>query len=291
MGGYVSAHPDSYTVQLSCGRMSVIDQGRGLPVLLGHGLLWGRAMFVPLLRALRPHCRVLVPELWGHGASGALPPSTRSLADVADHMIELLDALHIERCVVVGSSIGGMWGAHLAARAPQRVAGLAMMNSFLGQEPKAQRTVYEAILDRVAEEDAISRHVADMIVPLFFGSDIARRAPELPRELKRRLSGFTPDQLRRSIVPLGRILFDRRDALPILSQIEAPTLVLAGADDRVHPVHESRIMTTLMDCGLPVVADCGHTATLEQPGRVNAALLDFLRHLAWIQEIDQRAAG
>jgi pimeloyl-ACP methyl ester carboxylesterase len=284
-------HPESYAIQLSSGRISVIDQGQGLPVLLGHGLLWGHAMCVPHRRALRRHCRVLVPEMWGHGASGALPPSTRSLADIADHMIELLDALHIERCVIVGSSIGGMWGAHLAARAPQRVAGLAIMNSFLGQEPKAQRTVYAAILDRVAEEGAISSHVADLIVPLFFGPDIARRAPELPRELRRRLSSFTPDQLRRSIVPLGRILFDRRDALPILSQIEAPTLVLAGADDRVHPVDESRIMTILLDCGLTVVADCGHTATLEQPGRVNAALLDFLGRLSWTQEIDQRAAG
>lgn len=291
MGGYVSARPDSYTIQLSSGRISVIDQGRGLPVLLGHGLLWGHAMCIPQLRALRPHCRVLVPEMWGHGASGALPPSTRTVADIADHMIELLDALHIERCVVVGSSIGGMWGAHLAARAPQRVAGLAIMNSFLGQEPKAKRTVYEAILDRVAEEGTISKHVADLIVPLFFGSDIERRARELPRELRRRLSSFTSDQLRRSIVPLGRIIFGRRDALPILSQIEAPTLVLAGADDRVHPAHESRIMTTLLDCGMTVVAGCGHTATLEQPGRVNAALLDFLSHLAWTREIDQHAAG
>ena len=291
MGGLVSAHPDSKAVQLSSGRMSVIDQGHGLPVLFGHGLLWGPAMCVPQICALRPHCRVLVPELWGHGGSGALPPSTRSLADIADHMIELLDALHIERCVVVGSSIGGMWGAHLAARAPQRVAGLAIMNSFLGPEPKAQRTVYAALLDRVAEEGAISSHVADLIVPLFFGSDITRRAPELPHELRRRLSGFTPDQLRRSIVPLGRLLVDRRDALPILSQIEAPTLVLAGANDRVHPVHESRIMTALLECGMTVVADCGHTATLEQPGRVNAALLDFLGRLAWTQEIDQRAAG
>lgn len=291
MGRFVGVHPDSYAIQLSSGRISVMDQGRGLPVLLGHGFLWGQAMCAPQLRALRPHCRVLVPGMWGHGASGALPPSTRSVADIADHMIELLDALQIERCVIAGSSIGGLWAAHLAARAPQRVAGLVIMNCFLGQVPKAQRTVHEAILDRVAEEGAISEHVADLIVPLLFGSNIERRAPELPCELRRRLLSFTPCQLRRSIVPLGRILFDRPDALPILSQIEAPTLVLAGADDRLHPAQESRRMTSLLDCGLTVVADCGHTATLEQPKRVNAALLDFLRQLAWTREVDQRAAG
>lgn len=285
------ARLNSYEVQLNGSQMSVVDQGCGLPVLLGHGFLWDRAMWAPQLRALSQHCRVLVPEIWGHGSSGALPAGARSMADLADHMLLLLDRLAIERCVIIGSSMGGMWGSHLAARAPQRVAGLVVMNSFLGVEPAPQRAVYSAILDQVAVDGAVGDNLADLIVPLFFAPDIDRRAPELPRELRRRLSSFPPEVLRHSIVPLGRIIFARPCALPILSQIEAPTLVLAGAEDRARPVHESEIMARLLGCALTVVPRCGHTATLEQPQRVNAALLDFLRELDWTRPTNERLAG
>lgn len=278
-------------VQLSAGRISVVDQGRGLPVLLGHGFLWDHDMWAPQIGALSRHCRLLVPEMWGHGASSALPPATRTLSDLADQMIELLDMLEIDRCVVAGSSMGGMWGAHLAARAPDRVAGLVLMNSFLGEEPALQRAAYRGLLDQVAADGGVSDQLADTIVPLFFAPDVASRTPELPHDLRRRLAAFAPAVLRQSIVPLGRMIFDRPDALSILSQIRAPTLVLAGAGDRARPPHESEEMARLMDAELTVIPACGHTATLEQPEHVTAALLGFLQRLNWAGEGDQPATG
>ena len=167
-------------IQLTEGRMSVLDQGQGLPVLLGHGFLWDRAMWAPQIAALSRHCRVLVPYMWGHGASAMLP-RRRSLADLAHHMVELLDQLEIDRCVVAGSSMGGMWAAHLAARAPQRVVGLVIMNSSLGAEPAAQRATYAAILDQVAADGAVSDRLADLIFPLFFAGDIDQRAAPATR--------------------------------------------------------------------------------------------------------------
>jgi pimeloyl-ACP methyl ester carboxylesterase len=151
--------------------------------------------------------------------------------------------------------------------------------------------VYGAILDQVAADGAVNEQLADLIVPLFFAPDIDRRAPDLPRALRRRLWSFAPEVLQRSIVPLGRIIFDRPDALPILSQIEAPTMILAGAEDRARPPQESEIMARLLNCRLTVVRRCGHTATLEQPEAVNAALLGFLHQLDWTRDVNQRAAG
>jgi pimeloyl-ACP methyl ester carboxylesterase len=280
MTGY-DAREHGYRLQLSGGRVAVQDVGSGPPVLLAHGFLWDRAMWAPQVRALSRHCRLIVPDMWGHGRSGALPPGKRGMDDLADQMIELLDRLEIDCCVLAGSSMGGMWAAHLATRAPSRVAGLVIMNSSLDAEPAAQRAVYAAILDRVASEGMVSDHIADLIVPLFFSADIASRRPELPRELRRRLAAFTPDALRHAIVPLGRIIFDRPEALAILSELEAPTLVIAGEDDRARPLHESAEMARLLGCGVAVLPNCGHTATLEQPERVNGLLLQFLNRLGW----------
>jgi pimeloyl-ACP methyl ester carboxylesterase len=268
-------------VHLTGGRMSILDVGGGPAVLLGHGFLWDHAMWEPQIAALSRHCRVIVPDMWGHGGSDPLPLGTRGLSDLAGHMLELLDRLAIDRCVVAGSSLGGMWGAHLAARAPNRVAGLVILNSFLGEEPSAKRAGYAAILDQVGAEGAIAAHLADRIVPLFFTPGIEATQPALPDDLRRRITALGPETLRRSIVPLGRIIFDRADAMAMLPLIEAPTLVVAGADDLARPAPESRAMAEMLGCALTIIPGCGHSATLEKPEAVNEALLTILHDLGW----------
>ncbi|WP_222184191.1 alpha/beta fold hydrolase [Geminicoccus harenae] len=261
--------------------LSVVEAGHGLPVLLGHGFLWNWRMWQPQLRALSSCCRVIVPELWGHGRSGPLPSGTRTLADLARHMVELLDRLEIERCVVIGSSVGGMWGAHLAARAPERVAGLVLMNSHLGEEPVAKRLTYTAMLDQIEAAGRVSEELVAAITPLFFAADVEQRMPTLPHRLRQQIHGFDADTLRRSIVPLGRVIFDRSDALGLLADITAPALVVTGEGDRARPPEESRAMAAILQAELVTIPDCGHTATLEQPEVVNAVLLRFLDRLGW----------
>ena len=87
-----------------------IDQGEGFPVLLGHSYLWHSTMWEPQVRALSQQYRVIVPDLWGHGKSGPLPAGTRDLADLSRQILALLDKLGIQRCAMVGISVGGMWG-------------------------------------------------------------------------------------------------------------------------------------------------------------------------------------
>jgi pimeloyl-ACP methyl ester carboxylesterase len=233
------------------------------------------------VRALSSRYRVIVPELWGHGGSTQLPPDTHTLAGLARQMIEMLDRLGIARCVVVGSSVGGMWGAHLAALAPERVAGLVLMNSYLGEEPEGKRLAYAAMLDQVEAAGQVSDAVVAAITPLFFSADAEKRASDLPNALRQQLDCFSPEVLRRSIVPLGRMIFERGDALRMLSHIEAPVLIVAGEDDRARPPEESRRMANILDTELVVLGGCGHTATLERPEEVNAALLAFLEIVGW----------
>lgn len=71
-----------------------------------------------------------------------MPEGTRSHADLATQMLALRDRLEIERFAVVGSSMGGMWGAHLAASAPERVTGLALLNTALSEGLEATRRTY-----------------------------------------------------------------------------------------------------------------------------------------------------
>lgn len=77
-------------------------------------------------------------------------------------MSTLLDALKIDRCAVVGLSVGGMWGAELALREPERVSALIMLDTDLGAEPEATRQRYFQMLDAIAALGAIPAPSAAM---------------------------------------------------------------------------------------------------------------------------------
>lgn len=261
--------------------MSLIDKGDGPAVLLGHGYLWDWSMWAPQIEALAQHNRVIVPEMWGHGGSGPLPRTSRTLSDLAGHMTELLDKLQIERCAVIGLSMGGMWGAHLAATAPDRVAGLVIMNSFLGEEPEASRTTYEALLDSIEREGRFPEAVIDAALPLFFAPDIGERSPGLSARLQTLIESFSEERVRDSIVPLGRLIFNRENGLHALRQLSCPHLIVAGASDLARSPAESIAMADILKSKATLIDGSGHTSSLEQADKVNEILGSFLAEIGW----------
>ena len=257
-----------------------LDRGTGFPVLLGHSYLWNSAMWAPQIEALSRSFRVIVPDLWGHGRSGALPEGTRTLGDLAGQMSRLLDALDVSACAVVGLSVGGMWGAELALREPERIRALVMMDSFLGEEPAPTRARYFQMLDAVEAKGGFPTPVLDAVVPLFFRAGADPGEP-LPTAFRRALEAFPADRLRDSIAPLGRLIFGRPDALSRLSALDPDrVLVMSGAFDIPRPPAESARMAEVIGCRHVIVPDAGHISNLENAPFVTEALSALLTRLA-----------
>jgi pimeloyl-ACP methyl ester carboxylesterase len=256
-------------------------QGKGFPVLLGHSYLWDSAMWAPQVEALSRSYRVITPDLWGHGQSGRLPESTRSLGDLATHASHLLDALEIRQCAVVGLSVGGMWGSELALREPGRVRTLVMLDSDRAAEPAATHAQYFQMFEMIESLGKIPAPMIEAIVPLFF-----RRGATLDAQVhisfRNALAGFSADQLRQSIIPLGRIIFGRTDALSRLADLDsATTLLMCGALDIPRPPAEMLRMAEEIGCQHKLVQNAGHISNLENPSFVTDALLSWLdRHTA-----------
>jgi pimeloyl-ACP methyl ester carboxylesterase len=251
-------------------------QGSGFPVLLGHSYLWDSAMWQPQIEALSQKYRVIVPELWGHGRSGPMPASTRSFGDLAAQASELLDALHISQCAVIGLSVGGMWGSELALREPKRVKALVIMDSDRGAEPAATLAQYTQIISTIESLGHIPAPIIDAVAPLFFH----RGAPpdgDLIVSFKRSLAAFSADQIRQSIAPLGRLTFGRPDEVARLSALDAATtLVMCGELDIPRPPSEAIRMAEAIGCRHVLVPGAGHISCLENPSFVNRELLAWL---------------
>ena len=266
----------SHFVDIAGSTMHVDDIGEGPAVMLGHSFLWDAEMWRPQIDFLAQRYRVLVPELWGHGRSGPLPGHSGDIRDLARQHLTLLDALEIERCAVVGLSVGGMWGAELALISPERVSALVLMDTSLGAEPAETRQRYFAMLESIAKTGALPDAVREAAVPLFFAPDVRDRRPDLVDAFDASLRAWNAERLVDSVVPLGRMIFGRRDAMAELAGIDAPALVMTGAGDLARPPHEGRAMAELLDCPFIEIPQAGHISSLEAPDFVNDALSKFL---------------
>ncbi|WP_413484684.1 alpha/beta fold hydrolase [Shewanella baltica] len=257
-------------------KLSYLDVGTGPVLLFGHSYLWDSAMWAPQIAALSAHYRCIVPELWGHGQSDLLPDNSKTLLDIADHMLALMDDLDITDFSVIGLSVGAMWGAELVLKAPARVKTLVMLDSFIGFEPEVTRAKYDGMLDMITAAKAIPAPLISAISPLFFANNAAHNTPELVTGFEHSLATISAEKIS-TIVKLGRMIFGRRDTMECAEQLTLPCLIMAGVEDKARSVLESYLMSDAIDGSQLVhIPAAGHISTLEQAEFINQHLADFL---------------
>ena len=216
--------------------------------------------------------RVLVFDPPGHGKSETPPPF--SLDDNARALLDALDALSVSRFVLVGLSWGGMIGLRLAVLAPERVLALGLLDTSAGPEAMKNRLQYRPMLSTFRRVGIPSRLAERRIIPRFFCDKTIRERPEVPAQFWKEAIGFS----REGVYKSGKAIFQREDFRSQLPRVRAPTLVLCGAEDNATPPERSReIAGAIAGAELVLIEDAGHLSAVEQPDRVNAALVPFVR--------------
>jgi pimeloyl-ACP methyl ester carboxylesterase len=239
------------------------------PVLFLHGLGWDNALWWPFVERYQDRFDLICPDTRGHGAS-AKPPGPYSIALFAADMLGLLDTLGVTRPIaVVGLSQGGMTAQTMAVRAPGRIAALAALATSARSDPsaaanmeariRAQREAGPAAAAKIAATSIFSdRFLAE--TPGYLDAFIAWRAamPAAPQEAAMRaINGY--------------------DVLGDLPGLRIPTLVVAGAQDRLIPVAATRAIAAAVPGAQYIeVPDSGHMIAVEQPAALAAALDPFL---------------
>jgi pimeloyl-ACP methyl ester carboxylesterase len=220
--------------------------------------------------------RIITPDLRGHGESGA-PTGIYPIEDMADDVVELLDTLKVVEPVVVGGlSMGGYVALSLAVRHPKRLRGLMLVNTKAAADPPETARVREDLARQVeAAGDAAA--VVEAMLPRMFSPKSRERHADVVVRIQQRMARTSP----LGVAGALRGMAIRADRTADLSRITLPTLVLAGADDLLIPVEESRRMAAaLPHAQLVEIPDAGHLAPVEAPAAVNSAMLTFLQSLA-----------
>jgi len=261
------------TVERGSTRIFFEETGSGPCVVLGHSFLCSGEMWAPQVAPLAERFHVVNVDFRGHGRS-APAPDPFSLADMVDDVLAVLDAVHVERAVWAGLSIGGMVALRAALRVPGRVRGLILADTTARGESGRKRVEYRAL--GLVARLAGFRPVLPLVVPLMFGQTTRRSRPGLVSEWRER---FAASHVPSMLAGLDALL-GRESLVPRLGEIDAPCLVIVGEEDAsLPPVVSREIAEAVPGARLVTVPGAGHLSALEQPAAVTRAMLDFLATL------------
>jgi 3-oxoadipate enol-lactonase len=249
--------------------VSSIEGPAGAPVLvLGNPIGTTREVWQYQLPVLSRHFRVVRYEARGHGAPGEQSPAPRgpyTIAELGADVLALLNGYDIERFAFAGVSLGGMTGIWLAANAPERVTSLAVCCAALTPLPNAQAWHDRAALVRAKGMTPL----VDMVVPRWFAPEFLVREPDRVETVVQMLKGTNPEGYAGCGEAIAAL-----DLRPLLPQVQAPTLVLSGADDvAAPPAVGAYTARNIPGARLTVVRAAAHFAHYEKPGPVTDALL------------------
>ena len=249
--------------------------GEGPPLLLINGYAATGADWDPgFLAALAESFEVICPDNRGVGAS-ELGEGMLTIDGMAADLEALLDALGIERATVVGWSMGGFLAQRLAARAPERIAALAL----LATDPGAPDSVPAAAADwaRLTDHSGTPRERATRLISLLFPPSLAAEIDRQFGELVAATQAQLPPQtLQAQEAAMARWHRDERPSQPTPAK-PPPTLVAHGALDAVIPSANATALAAHWPIAqVEILPGCAHALMAQEPRR----LVNLIRAIA-----------
>lgn len=258
------------TLEVMGRKIQELRGGEGEPLLYLHSA-GGEAVWLPHLTELAKHYTVHAPAHPGFLESEGID-EIRDIEDYVWHYLAYLDARGFESVEIVGLSLGGWIGAELAARHPERVSALVLVDAvgvWIREQPIADifalDTRHPERLRELLFHDT-SHPMAQMIASP--SADV-----ELPDEVVRNFMNAMAATARVGWNPL---LHDPR-LESLLPRVRARTLCLWGAQDRVvPPAYGKKFARCIPGAELRVLPECGHMLPFEKTSEFVQAVRDFL---------------
>lgn len=255
---------------------SFLEAGQGPPVVLLHGGEFGGSAEVcweATIPALAQHFRVIAPDILGFGQSAKVVDFIDGRRRRLRHLARFMECVGAVGAPCIGNSMGGMLLLVDAASAapllrPERIVTIAGGGALNDNEHM------QALLDYDGSLEGMRRIVA----ALFHGPTWAADDAYVER---RRQGSLTPGaweavaaaRFRRPVAV--QAAHERADT--DYTRVRVPTLIVAGADDKLKPSGWWTALTdAIPDARSVIVPDAGHCPQIEHPGTVNRILIDFL---------------
>jgi len=251
-------------------------EGEGPPLVLIHSHFYTMRQWQPWVERLARDFTLIRFNLTSHGLTGPDPSGDYSRARGAFLLQALLDHLDIERTFIAGSSTGGALAWYFAARHPERVDRLILINApgmprvtnkymERGMPDWAGNVFY--LLPESLFKPFLQAPVVDKTL---ITDELVHEFHQMYRGTGNRMAEFQRMQA-----------WERGDITPELAAITAPTLIMWGEDNPQLPVeHVAQYAEKLVNASRveqKIYPGVGHVIPLEIPGQSATDARDFLQ--------------
>jgi len=248
--------------------------GEGGPLVLVHAGISDSRMWDAQVDAFSRHYRTIRYDLRGFGRSLMVPGPFSHHADLR----ALLDALGVNRAAFVGCSMGGDAVLNLALENPERTGALVLVGATVGgfEFDEGKPEEWDELVAAI-EAGGLER-VSELEVRIWVdGPDGPRRRADVVdpavRDLAREMNLIA---LKNEVVQLGEELEPETPVASRLYQIQAPTLVLVGDEDRARTLAADLLEAEIPNARKTAMAGTAHLPNMGRPGEFNRLVLDFL---------------
>jgi len=271
-------------IPTSLGLINVRDGGRreGPPLIFWPSLMMDGTMWRHQYEHFAADHRVVLVDSPGHGKSDALRRII-DLKECADALVQIQDALGIDKAVLIGNSWGGMLAGVYPAYHPERVVAAIGINCTASLPTTFESIWATALAGYLSLNSTMPGVALKAARGAFAGPTAQAERPEFVDYL----SVVLRNDPKSVAWALRSILIGRRDEHRLLSTIaDVPVLIIAGEEDSQFPVHAVRRMADAIPTAtFTVLLHTGHLAARENPEAVNAEIDAFLAGLPVLDRV------
>lgn len=257
-------------------RLRVAERGSGPSLLLLHGHFMDHTTWDGVSDVLGREYRVVAPDLPGFGQSEK-PPESRfpyGINAFADAVVDLYAGLELGRAILVGHALGGAIAITLAARHPELISRLVLIDAlcYPPQPALAQRVALAPVIGGFAFKQLWGKSA----FKAYFKESYLSRDGRIPSaRLDYYYEAFNAPAARASALATLRATRDTRSVVAHIARLSMPTLVLWGRDDNLYPAaNGQRMAREIRDAGFQLL-EAGHVPHEEQPLAVAEAITRF----------------
>jgi pimeloyl-ACP methyl ester carboxylesterase len=246
------------------------DTGSGIPVVFLHGFCESKEFWNDFKDSLSSKFRIICPDLPGFGES-PLRKKEITIEYMADKVHDLLNHLGIDKCIMIGHSMGGYVTLAFAEQYAESLTAIGLFHSTAFPDSQEKRKARNKTIEFI-EKHGPQAFADSFVAPLFYEPN-RQRLKETIEWLKSVVAGTSPE----GIIAAVKAMRDRKNRTEVLSNIKVPVLFIIGEQDSAVPLDASLEQASMPNKAVKhVLSGCGHMGMFEKPEETLKIVEDFL---------------
>lgn len=245
--------------------------GKGTAVVLVHGFGEDSRIWDHQKTLLEKKYHVIVPDLPGTGGSTLPTDEVLSMESMAQDLKAILDAEQIDRCVLLGHSMGGYVTLAFADLFPSYLSGFGLIHSTAAADTETKKEARRKGIDFIKANGAGA--FIKTTIPNLFAEEFRQSSPKIVEALIERGQALSAEGL----IACYEAMMARPDRTQLLKLAAVPVLIfIGGKDQAVNPDDALQQATLPSVCQVHFIPSIAHMGMYEAPDELHHQVASFL---------------